>query len=78
MNNYKKNFKFFRAFFLFLLLACSNVSAQSNKYFSNWEKGTSPQEIGRKISENWLARIFDIGINRRQSDGFAVDRSRTV
>lgn len=29
-----------------------------SKYFSDWPEGTSPEEVGKKLSENFLARKF--------------------
>ena len=46
-------------------MLAATVSAQS-KYFKNWEAGTSPQEVGRRVAENWLARSFDYESGRRK------------
>ena len=52
-----------RALTLLLLTAMlgltnSRVAAKSD-YFSNWPAGTSPQEIGKRVAENFAARKFD-------------------
>ncbi len=48
-----------------LFLLTSVISAQS-KYFKNWEKGTSPQEVGKKVAENWLTRSFEYESGKRE------------
>ncbi len=56
--------------FLLSLMAISifstEISAQSKKYFSNWEKGTSPQEIGKRVAENYAARKFEFETNPKR------------
>jgi unsaturated rhamnogalacturonyl hydrolase len=46
-------------------IAAFNISAQS-KYFSKWEAGTSPQEVGKRVAENFAARKFDFEVNPRR------------
>ncbi len=48
---------------LLLLAVC--VSAQS-KYFKNWENGAAPQEVGKRLAENWLARPFEYESGKRK------------
>lgn len=50
---------------VFLLLFSIGAAAQS-KHFKNWETGTSPQEIGKRAAENWLARSFEYESGKRQ------------
>jgi rhamnogalacturonyl hydrolase YesR len=50
---------------LFLFLFSVGVSAQS-KHFKNWEAGTSPQEVGKRVAENWLARGFEYETGKRK------------
>lgn len=50
--------------FVFALTATSGL-AQS-KYFSNWEKGASPKEVGKRVAENFVARKFDFETNPRR------------
>src|SRR5260370_6822122 len=40
------------------------VLAQS--YFRNWPAGTSPQEIGKRVAENFLARKLEVEQGKRQ------------
>ena len=47
------------------MLAGANYRAQS-KYFGNWEKGTSPQEIGKRVAENYAARKFEFETNPKR------------
>lgn len=44
----------------------SSISAQSRKYFSNWEKGTSPQEVSKMVAENYAARKFEFETNPKR------------
>ncbi|MGI9036653.1 MAG: hypothetical protein ACR2GD_11525 [Pyrinomonadaceae bacterium] len=60
---YTKAFLFSFAAILFIA-GC--VSAQSKKYFSNWEKGTSPQEIGKRVAENYVNRKFEFETNPKR------------
>jgi unsaturated rhamnogalacturonyl hydrolase len=62
-----RNYKLSHIALLFLLLAAfaPKASAQS-KYFKKWAAGTSPAEIGKRVSENWLARKFDYESGRRK------------
>ena len=34
--------------------------------FKNWPEGASPEEISKRVSENYLARKFDFEVNRRR------------
>lgn len=49
-----------------LLVASGEITAQSKKYFGKWDKGTSPQEVGKRVSENILARKFDFETNEKR------------
>lgn len=49
---------------LTILLFAVSISAQS--YFKNWEKGTSPEEVGKRIAENWAAKSFEFESGKRQ------------
>jgi unsaturated rhamnogalacturonyl hydrolase len=42
-----------------------NVSCQS-KYFGNWPAGTSPNEIGKRLAENFAKRDFDYKNGKRE------------
>lgn len=52
-------------FILTLMLTVNSNLAQS-KYFGNWETGTSPQEIGKRVAENFAARKFDFETNPKR------------
>lgn len=43
----------------------SSLIAQS-EYFGNWPKGSSPKEIGKLLSENWVKRSFEFESGKRQ------------
>src|SRR6266478_7705038 len=40
----------------------SSVSAKTD-YFDKWPEGTSPQEIGKRVAENFLKRKYDFEKN---------------
>ena len=42
----------------FTVMTWNNVQSQS-KYFKNWPAGTSPQEVGKRVAENFAARKFE-------------------
>ena len=48
-----------------LLTIVDSSSAQS-KYFSKWPAGTSPQEVGRRVAENFVVRKFEYAEGKRQ------------
>jgi len=48
-----------------LLITNAPVMAQS-AYFSKWPAGTSPQEIGKRVAENFVARPFEYAEGKRQ------------
>src|SRR6266566_2909751 len=48
-----------------LLIAHTCAMAQSS-YFRNWPTGTSPQEIGKRVAENFLARKLEVEQGKRQ------------
>ena len=42
----------------FTVMTWNNALSQS-KYFKNWPAGTSPQEVGKRVAENFAARKFE-------------------
>ena len=48
-----------------LLITQAPVMAQT-AYFSKWPAGTSPQEIGKRVAENFVARQFEWAQGKRQ------------
>ncbi len=48
-----------------LLLTAGSVNAQS--YFRNWPAGTSPQEVGKRVAENFVARKLEVEEGKRKS-----------
>lgn len=44
---------------LSLIIVVLAVSISAQDYFKNWEKGTSPKEVGKRLAENWAARTFE-------------------
>ena len=51
------------AFGIVLTAACQ-LHAQS--YFKNWPAGSSPQEVGRRVAENFVARKLEVEENKRK------------
>ena len=47
-----------------LLLTVGSIKAQS--YFRNWPKGSSPQEIGKRVAENFAARKLEVEEGKRK------------
>ncbi len=48
-----------------VLITHTCVMAQSS-YFRNWPTGTSPQEIGKRVAENFLVRKLEVEQGKRQ------------
>ncbi|HET7626651.1 MAG TPA: glycoside hydrolase family 88 protein [Verrucomicrobiae bacterium] len=48
----------------FVTLGCRAVP--QNSFFADWPKGASPQEVGRRVAENFLDRPFDFETNSRR------------
>src|SRR5438445_1275801 len=48
-----------------VLIAHICVMAQSS-YFRKWPAGTSPQEIGKRVAENFVARKLEVEQGKRQ------------
>ena len=59
-----------RALTLLLLTAMlgltNNRVAAKSDYFSNWPAGTSPQEVGKRVAENFAARKFEFETNPKR------------
>ena len=50
-----------------IFMGCKNIRASVDcKAFENWPEGTSPQEISKRVAENFLARKFDFEVNPRR------------
>jgi len=50
-------------FLLTVLLGASAVTRAQSDYFKNWPAGASPQEIGKRVAENFVARRFSFETN---------------
>ncbi len=52
-----------------MLAGCSSApdtpapAADAKSYFSNWPKGTDPENVGRRIASNFVERGFDFQVN---------------
>src|SRR5262245_39231336 len=49
-----------------IILFCTQ-RLQAQAYFSNWPAGTSPQEVGRRVAENLVARRLEVEDGKRKS-----------
>lgn len=63
MNRSRKGFATLFALAV-LLSAAVRLSGQS--YFRNWPTGTSPQEVGRRVAENFVARKLEVEEGKRK------------
>src|SRR5436309_10977399 len=48
-----------------ILATALSVGAQS--YFTNWPAGTSPQEVGKRVAENFVTRKLEVEEGKRKS-----------
>ena len=49
-----------------LLTGCSTSRPKHSAHFSHWPAGSSPAEVGKRVSENIIVRKFDFEINPRR------------
>ena len=61
-----------------LVLITGAPSAAQSKYFGNWPAGASPQEVGKRVAENWVARSFEYEQTVTGSDGKPRPRRQFV
>src|SRR5215471_209033 len=52
---------------LLAVVLCCTAPLQAQSYFSDWPAGTSPQEIGRRVAENFVARRLEVEDGKRKS-----------
>ena len=45
----------------------SAAARRGADHFSDWPAGASPQEVGRRVAENWAARKFDFEVSPRRA-----------
>lgn len=58
-----------KAFALLLMIGLflsANIRVTAQDYFKNWPAGTSPQEVGKRVAENFVVRKFDYETNPRR------------
>ena len=61
---YRRNLMF--ALVCGIVFGCT-AQLQAQAYFSKWPAGTSPQEIGRRVAENFVARNLEVADGKRKS-----------
>lgn len=49
-----------------LLTGCAATKPKQSEHFSHWPSGASPAEVGKRVSENILARQFDFETNPKR------------
>lgn len=49
-----------------VLFFVAGQSSGQSKYFSQWPAGTSPQEVGKRVAENFVARKLEYEEGKRQ------------
>ncbi len=52
--------------FVVMFFLTANPALAQSKYFGNWKAGTSPQEVGKRVAENFAARKFDFETNPKR------------
>jgi rhamnogalacturonyl hydrolase YesR len=48
-----------------LFTGCATAQPKQSAYFSNWPAGTSPAEVGKRVTENFLARKLEADAGKR-------------
>ena len=56
----------FVPFFAAIIIFVMSVTAAAQKYFTNWPAGTSPQEVGKRVAENFVARKLEVEEGKRK------------
>lgn len=51
---------------ILLLTAGAAGSGNAQSYFRNWPKGSSPQEVGKRVAENFAARKLEVEDGKRK------------
>jgi len=61
----RPNKKFITLFALGVVLSAAGP-LKGQSYFRNWPAGTSPQEVGRRVAENFVARKLEVEEGKRK------------
>jgi len=61
-----------------LILVSAAPAARGADHFKNWPAGTSPQEVGKRVAENWVARSFEFEQMVTAADGRQRPRRQYV
>jgi rhamnogalacturonyl hydrolase YesR len=54
-------------FFVLTTILATAISITAQSYFKNWPAGTSPQEVGKRVAENFVARKLEVEEGKRKS-----------
>ena len=58
--------KRFASFIVLTMFVSAAVQTQAQSYFKKWPAGTSPQEIGRRVADNFIARKLEVEEGKRK------------
>ena len=58
--------KRFATLFALAVLLAAAVRLSGQSYFRNWPAGTSPQEVGGRVAENFVARKLEVEEGKRK------------
>ena len=58
--------RFFALFFTLGILVLASVPLKAQSYFRKWPVGASPQEVGRRVAENFVARKLEVEEGKRK------------
>jgi len=61
-----------------LLVTAFAPAARAADHFKNWPAGASPEEVGKRVAENWVARTFEFEQTVTGSDGRQRPRRQFV
>lgn len=61
-----------------LALLSATPAARAADYFKNWPAGASPQAVGKRVAENWVARSFEFEQMTTAADGKQRPRRQYV
>jgi unsaturated rhamnogalacturonyl hydrolase len=56
----------FALLFALVILVSAAVQLEAQSYFRNWPAGSGPQEIGRRVAENFVARKLEVEEGKRK------------
>ena len=58
--------KSFAMLFMLAVIVSAALPISAQSYFRNWPAGTSPQEVGRRVADNFVARKLEVEEGKRK------------